>query len=535
MSILEAPPRPRPPSHRKKPNYGFRRLMALLLVATVGALLWRTGLLDSMVGSKEPAAAGIRRPDGQAVLPSSQATPAGNASASPGAVAVGRPGPINTAFPGLTTFRGNASRTYYGQGPMPTNPKILWRYPASGGLCGTSTNIDGTRVWCGTGWTGQPNVIVHDSGKVEIRIGAYDGHYHFLDGKTGKKWRPDLVTGDLAKGSATTDPDGYPLYYAGSRDNKFRIVALDRSKPKVLWSIDANANPQKKWNDDWDGAGLVIGDYLLEGGENSWFYVVRLNRHYDASGMVQVNPKVVMMVPGYDDQLLADLGDEDVSIENSVAFRDGVVYFANSGGLVQGWDISDLLKGGTRYERVFRFWDGDETDASIVIDQDGYLYVGRHASFNVPTRPQARDHKVGSLMKLDPSKPNDPVVWDVQIGGFEADGGILGTPALYDGVVFVTKTEGGLLAVDQMTGKVLWEKDIPGPTWGSPVPIDGQILVGDCGGALHDFDISNPRKKPKELWQVQLSGCIESTPAVWDGMIWVGARGGAIYGIGDHG
>ena len=34
--------------------------------------------------------------------------------------------------------------------------------------------------------------------------------------------RPDLVTGDLAKGSATSDPDGYPLYYAGSRDNLFR-------------------------------------------------------------------------------------------------------------------------------------------------------------------------------------------------------------------------------------------------------------------------------------------------------------------------
>src|SRR5439155_13581370 len=26
-------------------------------------------------------------------------------------------GPINTAFPGLTTFRGNASRDYYGEGP----------------------------------------------------------------------------------------------------------------------------------------------------------------------------------------------------------------------------------------------------------------------------------------------------------------------------------------------------------------------------------------------------------------------------------
>ena len=43
------------------------------------------------------------------------------------------------------------------------------------------------------------------------------------------------MTGDLAKGSATSDPDGYPLYYAGSRDNYLRVVALDRPTPTVLW------------------------------------------------------------------------------------------------------------------------------------------------------------------------------------------------------------------------------------------------------------------------------------------------------------
>jgi PQQ-like domain len=530
--ILEAPPNRRPPSHRKKPNYGFRRLMALLLVATLGVLLWRTGAVDSLFGA-EPSGGSLPRAPSYASSPGGSPTGAPSTSPSPGPSAISTPGPINTAFPGLTTFRGNASRSYYGQGPLPTNPQILWKFPTSGGLCSTSTNIDGTRVWCGTGWTGQPNVIVRDSGKIEIRIGAYDGHYHFLNGKTGKRLRPDLVTGDLAKGSATTDPEGYPLYYAGSRDNLFRVVALDRKKPTVLWSIDANANPNKLWNDDWDGAALVIGDYLLQGGENSWFYVVRLNRHYDANGLVQVDPKIVMLVPGYDDQLLADLRDEGVSIENSVAFRDGVVYFANSGGLVQGWDISDILKGGTHYERVLRFWDGDETDASIVIDEEGYLYAARHTSFNIKTRPKTRDHQIGSLVKLDPSQPNKPVVWDTQIGGFEPDGGILGTPAIYNGVVYVMDTAGALVGVDQDNGRVLWRLNVPGPTWGSPVPIDGQILVGDCDGVLHDYDISRPKRKPKELWRVQLSGCIESTPAVWDGMIWVGSRGGAIYGIGD--
>jgi hypothetical protein len=51
-------------------------------------------------------------------------------------------------------------------------------------------------------------VIPLANGTIEIRIGAYDDHYHFLNGKTGTPLRPDLVTGDLAKGSATSDSEG---------------------------------------------------------------------------------------------------------------------------------------------------------------------------------------------------------------------------------------------------------------------------------------------------------------------------------------
>ena len=58
----------------------------------------------------------------------------------------------------------------------------------------------------------------------------------------------------------------------------------------------------------------------------------------------------------------------------AVALHDGVVYFANSGGLVQGWDVSGL-DGGATPTRVFRFWTGDDTDASVVVDDDGFLYV----------------------------------------------------------------------------------------------------------------------------------------------------------------
>jgi hypothetical protein len=397
-------------------------------------------------------------------------------------------------------------------------------------MCARSTDEHGTETWCGVGWTGQPNVVPRKEGGYEVRFGAYDDHYHFLDGDSGEPARPDLPTGDLAKGSATSDPDGYPLYYAGSRDNHLRIVALDRPRPTVLWSLDSHDVPRVMWNDDWDGAPLVVGDYLLEGGENSWFYVIRLHRGYDAEGRVRVRPEIVVRVPGWDEELLRSLPDDRVSIESSVAFRDGVAYFANSGGLVQGWDIRRALQGGTGAKRVFRFWTGDDTDASVVIDREGYLYVASELE-----RLDSRSAAVGQVLKLDPRRPQHPVVWSLPVhqGAEDHAGGVWGTPALDRGVLYVPTNYGDLIALDRKTGHELWRLHLAGPTWGSPVVVDNVLLEGDCSGTLHAFDVSRQRVRPPELWRIRLGGCIESTPAVFDGKIWIGTRGGGLYAIGD--
>ena len=64
---------------------------------------------------------------------------------------------------GLLTFRGSPTRTYYGEGPVPAAPQVLWSYPgASGGMCAESIGRQRDHVWCGSGWTGQPSVFEHD-------------------------------------------------------------------------------------------------------------------------------------------------------------------------------------------------------------------------------------------------------------------------------------------------------------------------------------------------------------------------------------
>lgn len=493
--------------------------MATLVVAALGA--WE---LVAEPGRTRPASPAAEQPLADAKHAAAPRQ-AGAPAASPQPT-----GAINPDVPGLTTFRGNLTRSYHGEGPVPRRrPRVLWRYPRSGGMCAASTDESGTHEWCGVGWTGQPNVIPHGDGKLELRFGAYDTNYHFLDARTGRQLRPDLDTGDLAKGSATSDPDGYPLYYAGSRDNLFRIVALDRGRPTVLWSLDADSSvPDPVWNNDWDGAALVVGDYLIEGGENSWLHVIKLNRGRAADGRVRVRPRVVATLPSWDEQLERDAPGRHFSIENSVSFRNGVVYFANSAGLVQGWDISDVLHGGRRAKRVLRFWTGDDTDASIVIDDDGYLYAASELeSFN------ARSREVGQLMKLDPRRPGRPLVWSVPIRETDGEkGGSWSTPALDGDMVYVATNAGGLLGVDRRRGTVRWRIDLPGPTWSSPVVVDDVLLQGDCDGFLHAYDLGDRPRRPRELWRVELGGCIEATPAVWKGLIFVGTRAGAMYALG---
>ncbi len=434
--------------------------------------------------------------------------------------------PWGSEVEGLITFRGNPTRTWYGKGPVPSAPGVLWQFPDSA-MCASSSDKGETRVWCGTGWTGQPAVFERE-GRTWVVFGAYDRAVHFLDADTGERILPDFPTGDIIKGSVTVDPDGYPLVYTGSRDSYYRALAIDRPEATELWKLSADAVSPTMWNDDWDGSGLILRDFLIEGGENSQFHVARLNRAYGSDGMVTVSPSLVFNTPSWDDQLLSDIGGgNEVSVENSVAVWNDTAYFANSGGLVQGWDLSSLRTGSGAPSRTFRFWTGDDTDATVVVDEEGMLYVASEWE-----RHNARSAEIGQIMKLDPSRPEDPLVWSLKDQGAEK-AGVWGTPALYEDIVVVATYQGTVYGIDRETGAVRWEQGVPGPLMGSPVIVDGVWIQGGCDGILRGFDVSDTTRAPTQMWEITLGGCIESTPAVWEGRIYVGTRGGYVFALGD--
>lgn len=433
----------------------------------------------------------------------------------------------SSGMPGLLTFRGNPTRTFYGTGPVPRSPDVLWRFTGSPGqdLCSLTAWAAGTTLWCGAGWTGQPAVIEWDE-RTWVIAGTYAPAVHFLDAATGEQLLPEFLVGDLIKGSVTVDPDGYPLVYFGARDDYFRIISFDREEPTQLWSMHANEVSPVLWNDDWDGASLVLDDYLFQGGENSHFFIIKLNRGFGPDGLVTVDPEVVFSSPGWDDELLNAVGDDNVSIEGGMTVVGNTLYFANSGGLVQGWDISGVADGEVP-ERVFRYWAGDDVDATVVADGEGFLYVGVEYE-----RGNARSQELGQMLKLDPSA-EDPLVWGTDLRNADIDG-VWATPALTDEMVYVPTNAGFLYGLSRETGDVVWFKRLTGPAWSSPVVIDDVLMQSDCAGNIYAFDVSDPAVEPPEIWRMSLGGCIEATPAVWNGVIYVADRGGGFYAIGDR-
>ena len=438
----------------------------------------------------------------------------------------GKPFP-NATVEGLLTFRGNPSRSYYGAGPVTrTMPQVLHRFPDEP-MCRESHNLGETKVWCGMGWTGQPTIAVRDD-RTWVIFGGYDGNIHFMDAATGERILPDVETGDIIKGTPTIDPDGYPLVYSGSRDNLLRVVAFDRpGQAEVLWSLDADSVGPTLWNDDWDASPLVLGDYLIEGSESSRFWIIKLNRSTDAAGLVQVAPEVVFTTEAWDQEVLDINGDQTASVESSAAMYEDTVYFGTSAGLIWGYDLSGLRDGG-QPTRTMRFFTGGDNDASPVVDDEGMLYVASQYD-----RSLDRAREVGQLTKIDPSRPDNPIVWKLDDQS-ALKGGIYGTPGVHGDTVYVGTNGGRLIGLDRASGAVRWEKHLPPPVWGSPVIVDDVLLIGDCEGFFHAYDVSDPTVDPPELWSIDLGGCIEATPAVWDGRIYIGSRNpGHLYVLGD--
>jgi outer membrane protein assembly factor BamB len=144
---------------------------------------------------------------------------------------------------------------------------------------------------------------------------------------------------------------------------------------------------------------------------------------------------------------------------------------------------------------------------------------------------------IGHLYRIDATKKGDvsPVTEDgkpnensaqVWHYGGEKDGvemfrRTISTVAVHDGLVYAPDLSGRLHCVDFKTGERQWEADVLAAIWGSPMVVDGKVLLGDEDGILTVFEHG---RKLKELQKLEFVSSIYSTPTIADGIMYVSDR-----------
>jgi outer membrane protein assembly factor BamB len=131
---------------------------------------------------------------------------------------------------------------------------------------------------------------------------------------------------------------------------------------------------------------------------------------------------------------------------------------------------------------------------------------------------------IGHVGMGEQTNPNSGILWS--LGGKDGQGEMLfrrsiSTVAIHDGLVYAAELAGFLKCLDFKTGKVLWEHDLLAAVWGSPLVVDGKVLLGDEDGKLTVFAAGRARQILKEA---EFGSAIYTTPTVCNGRLLIAAR-----------
>jgi len=110
-------------------------------------------------------------------------------------------------------------------------------------------------------------------------------------------------------------------------------------------------------------------------------------------------------------------------------------------------------------------------------------------------------------------------------------------PVIRGNTLYLLNDSGVAVAIDRLTGHVLWQRTVGTLAAASPALGDGLVLVpllstvpGAKTPARGRF-VALSQQTGKIVWQMSIPPGTESSPLVWGQMLYFGDQGGTIYGI----
>jgi outer membrane protein assembly factor BamB len=126
-------------------------------------------------------------------------------------------------------------------------------------------------------------------------------------------------------------------------------------------------------------------------------------------------------------------------------------------------------------------------------------------------KPQAWLKRIDATKSGDITKSGEK--WSYRLGKH-----CLSTPAIQDGLVYITDCACQIHCVDAETGRPCWVHQVKGEIWGSSLVADGKVFVGT---ERREFVVLAAGKEKKLLGSLELDSAISGTPVAANGALYV--------------
>jgi outer membrane protein assembly factor BamB len=121
------------------------------------------------------------------------------------------------------------------------------------------------------------------------------------------------------------------------------------------------------------------------------------------------------------------------------------------------------------------------------------------------------------------------VLWQTPIG--TNDG--FSSPTVAANVVYVGSGDGNLYALNPSTGAVIWKGPTGGPVYSTPAVSGGRVFVGSRDHSVYAFAVgcATGGASCVKLWSTATGSDVLSAPAVSNGVVYVGSTDGKLYAL----
>ena len=479
--------------------------------------------------------------------------------------------PIADAYPiqpiGVLTYRGNAFRMNAASGTVEdvSELSLLWTAEA-GSVKGASS------TYYGIGWTGQPAIVkwskeIRESTNIvdekkyttalkEVIVAGLDGRIYFLDLADGQATRPVINLGYPMRGTPSVHSMGYPIMAVGQYARKMASKTGDiglyvydlLTQKRVYWidGLDGKANRPYYGVGAFDTSALFDrnSDTMVAIGTNGMLYTAKLNTEYSVSEeKITIEPTMVSMISRTNRQ-----ADKYTAVQSSPAMYGAYVYYADMEGILRCVDTTTMTT-------VWAVDTDDAVEAAIALDMDenGDLWLYTANTLDTRSRGDCTIRRFNALTGEED--------WALPVNLVKAKNGkipgamaspVIGQYELEDMVYFTLsnvsaagataifgestgETAGVLLALDKVSGEIVWAHALDKYSYSSPVAVyskegQGWIIQASSSGLITLLD----GLTGTVINTLKVEGTIDASPAVYGDTLVIGTTGkntSYIYGI----